>query len=66
MLLLDFDRVELSNLNRQVLYSEADIGRFKAEAAAERLAGFNSAMQGRAARAAARQRSGDRRDDRRL
>jgi molybdopterin-synthase adenylyltransferase len=45
MLLLDFDRVELSNLNRQVLYGEADIGRFKAEAAAERLSGFNSAMK---------------------
>lgn len=45
MLLLDFDRVELNNLNRQVLYSEADIGRFKAEAAAERLVGFNSAMK---------------------
>jgi len=45
MLLLDFDRVELSNLNRQVLYSEADIGRFKAEAAAERLSGFNSSIE---------------------
>jgi bacteriocin biosynthesis cyclodehydratase domain-containing protein len=45
MLLLDFDRVELNNLNRQVLYSEADIGRFKAEAAAERLSGFNSAIR---------------------
>jgi bacteriocin biosynthesis cyclodehydratase domain-containing protein len=45
MLLLDFDQVELSNLNRQVLYSEADIGRLKAEAAAERLRGFNSAMK---------------------
>jgi molybdopterin-synthase adenylyltransferase len=45
MLLLDFDKVEMSNLNRQVLYSEADIGRFKAEAAAERLAGFNSALK---------------------
>lgn len=45
MLLLDFDQVELSNLNRQVLYSEADIGRLKAEAAAERLKGFNSAMR---------------------
>jgi bacteriocin biosynthesis cyclodehydratase domain-containing protein len=44
MLLLDFDRVELSNLNRQVLFSEADIGRFKAVAASERLQGFNSAM----------------------
>jgi len=45
MLLVDFDRVELSNLNRQVLYSEADIGRYKAVAAAERLKGFNSAMR---------------------
>jgi bacteriocin biosynthesis cyclodehydratase domain-containing protein len=45
MLLLDFDRVELSNLNRQVLFSETDIGRFKAEAAAERLADFNSAIK---------------------
>jgi molybdopterin-synthase adenylyltransferase len=45
MLLVDFDRVELSNLNRQVLYTEADIGRLKAEAAAERLASFNSRMR---------------------
>ncbi len=45
MLLLDFDRVEMSNLNRQILYSEADIGRFKAEAAAERLIGFNSSIK---------------------
>src|SRR5689334_10253390 len=45
MLLVDFDRVELSNLNRQVLYSEHDLGCFKAEAAAERLASFNSAMK---------------------
>jgi molybdopterin-synthase adenylyltransferase len=45
MLLLDFDRVELSNLNRQVLYSESDIGCYKAEAAAERLADFNSSIK---------------------
>jgi bacteriocin biosynthesis cyclodehydratase domain-containing protein len=45
MLLVDFDRVELSNLNRQVLYGEDDIGQLKAEAAAERLASFNSRMR---------------------
>ncbi len=45
MLLLDFDRVELSNLNRQVLYSESDIGRFKAVAAAERIKAFNSSIR---------------------
>ncbi len=45
MLLVDFDRVELTNLNRQVLYGEADIDRLKAEAAAERLVSFNSRMR---------------------
>lgn len=44
MLLIDGDAVEESNLNRQVLYTEADIGRPKVEAAAERLLAFNSAM----------------------
>jgi len=45
MLLVDFDRVELSNLNRQVLFSESDIGRYKAVAAGERLKGFNSSIK---------------------
>lgn len=45
MLLLDFDRVEMSNLNRQVLYGESDIGRYKAVAAAERIRAFNSSIQ---------------------
>jgi len=45
MLLIDGDRVEESNLNRQVLYTEADIGRLKAEVAAERLGAFNSRMR---------------------
>ncbi len=40
--IIDFDHVELSNLNRQILYTEADIGRNKAEAACDRLGQLNS------------------------
>lgn len=45
MLLIDGDRVEESNLNRQYLYGESDIGRLKVNAAASRLSGFNSEMR---------------------
>lgn len=39
--LIDCDRVELSNLQRQVLYDSADVGRMKVEAARERLLALN-------------------------
>jgi molybdopterin/thiamine biosynthesis adenylyltransferase len=39
--LLDADVVELSNLQRQVLYTTADLGRPKAECAAERVRALN-------------------------
>jgi bacteriocin biosynthesis cyclodehydratase domain-containing protein len=42
MWLIDGDRVEISNLNRQILYTEADIGLLKVECAAARLSAFNS------------------------
>jgi len=41
LILVDPDDVEASNLQRQILYAEADVGRPKAEAAADRLAGLN-------------------------
>jgi bacteriocin biosynthesis cyclodehydratase domain-containing protein len=41
LILVDGDRLELSNLNRQVLYSEAALGGSKAELAAQRLQAFS-------------------------
>ncbi|HET8955042.1 MAG TPA: TOMM precursor leader peptide-binding protein [Solirubrobacterales bacterium] len=45
MRLIDGDRVEISNLNRQIQFSEADIGELKVERTATRLAAFNSEMK---------------------
>ncbi len=43
--LIDGDRVEMSNLNRQIQYTEADVGRLKVEAFAARLRAFNSTIR---------------------
>ncbi|MFC5828903.1 HesA/MoeB/ThiF family protein [Nonomuraea insulae] len=43
--LVDPDAVELSNLNRQILYTEADIGRPKTEVALDRLRRVNSDIE---------------------
>ncbi len=43
--LVDFDVVDFSNLQRQVLFSTADVGRTKLEAARDRLKGINPNIQ---------------------
>lgn len=43
--LVDGDRVELSNLNRQIQYVESDVGSRKVEVMAARLRAFNSEMR---------------------
>ena len=39
--LVDFDTVDLTNIQRQILYATADVGRAKLDAARERLLGLN-------------------------
>jgi molybdopterin/thiamine biosynthesis adenylyltransferase len=39
--ILDHDTIELSNLNRQLLYRHADVGRHKVDVAAEAIGAFN-------------------------
>ena len=43
--LVDFDVVDFSNLQRQILHSTADVGRSKLDSAAERIAGINPSVQ---------------------
>lgn len=40
-LIVDFDKVDPSNLNRQILYTSLDVGRLKVEAAKERILAIN-------------------------
>lgn len=45
LLLNDFDRVDLSNLPRQILFTDADVGRLKVDTAAQALGRLNSAVE---------------------
>lgn len=45
LILIDRDYIEESNLQRQTLYNEEDIGRFKAETAAKKLEKINSEVK---------------------
>lgn len=45
LILVDPDRVELSNLPRQIAYTEDDLGAYKAEALARRLCAMNASLQ---------------------
>lgn len=42
--IVDFDKIELSNLNRQILYKEVDIGKIKVNTAKERILEFSPKM----------------------
>ncbi|MBS3779103.1 MAG: HesA/MoeB/ThiF family protein [Desulfovermiculus sp.] len=50
--LVDHDTIDLSNLNRQVLHIEADIGRYKVDSAREKLNQLNSEVTVKACREA--------------
>ena len=41
LIIIDFDTIEISNLNRQLLYRDTDVGKSKSEVAAERLKEIN-------------------------
>jgi molybdopterin-synthase adenylyltransferase len=45
LLLIDGDRVEISNLNRQIQFTEADVGSLKVEVMAARIRAFNSQVR---------------------
>ena len=45
LVLIDGDRLEVSNLNRQIMSSELNIGQWKVEAARDRLQSINSEVQ---------------------
>lgn len=44
LILIDFDKIEMSNTSRQVLYTEQDIGKYKVDVAKQRLQQYNSRL----------------------
>lgn len=45
VVIVDFDKVDISNLNRQILYKESDIGLSKSKVAKERILEFSPTMK---------------------
>lgn len=45
MILVDFDKIELSNTSRQILYDENDIGKLKINVACDKLKRYNSNLE---------------------
>ncbi len=43
--IVDFDRVDITNLQRQILYGESDLGRHKVEVAAERVKKIDASIK---------------------
>lgn len=41
LIIIDFDRVELSNTARQILYDESDVGKYKVDVAKEKIRKYN-------------------------
>lgn len=45
LILCDFDRVEVTNLQRQILHHDADVGRYKVDSAADKLRVINPGVR---------------------